>query len=188
MILENVRVSFVNLAEPKENLSGQLKYGCQVHIDKDDKANLARAKAGVDKAIAKGKSKMWAGKKPKFRYEPLRDGDQELEDGDQTDRSYEGVIFLNASKDPKYGKVGMVDSDLSPIMDADKIYSGCYCNVDVNPFPFSNSGNNGIGWGINNVMFVEDGDRLDGQQSTDQAFASLAPERDGEDEATDFDD
>jgi len=185
MILENVRVSFVHVVEPEENLSGDLKYSCQVHIEKDDKANLARVNAGVEKAIAKGKSKSWGGKKPKFRYEPLRDGDAELKSGDVTDKSYEGVMFLNASKDPKYGKVGLVDENLAPIIDSDKIYSGCYCNVDVNPFPYSNSGNNGVGWGLSNVMFVEDGDRLDGQQSANEAFASLAPET--AEEATDFD-
>lgn len=176
MILENVRVSFVNVVEPAENLSGDLKYSVQVHLSKDDEKNVKLAKAAVEKAIAKGKSSKWGGKKPKFRYEPLRDGDQELKDGDQEDKVYEGIFFFSATKDPKYGKPGVVDENLKPIMDAGKIYSGCYCNIDVNPFPFSSGGNNGVGWGLSNIMFVEDGDRLDGQQSAEDAFASLAPE------------
>jgi len=174
MILENVRVSFVNVIEPAETLSGDLKYSVQIHIGKDDKANVKAAQAAVEKTIKKGLAK-WGGKKPKFRYEPLRDGDVEIESGDQTDKVYAGIYFFSASKDPKYGKVGVVDENLKPIMDADKIYSGCYCNVDVNPFPYDNSGNKGVGWGLSNIMFVEDGDRLDGQQSAQDAFESLAP-------------
>lgn len=175
MILENVRVSFVNVIEPAETLSGGLKYSVQIHIQKDDKKNVKTAEAAIEKAVKKGLVK-WGGKKPKFRYEPLRDGDAELESGDQTDKVYAGIFFLSATKDPKYGKVGVVDQNLKPVMDADKIYSGCYCNVDINPFPYDNSGNKGIGWGLSNIMFVEDGDRLDGQQSAEDAFASLAPE------------
>lgn len=176
MILENVRVSFVHVVEPAPNLSGDLKYSCQVHIDKNDKENLKRAEVGIEKAIAKGMSSMWGGKKPKFRYEPLRDGDAELASGDLTDKCYENIFFFNASMDPKYGKPGVVDENLHPVMDANKIYSGCYVNIDVNPYPYDNSGNKGIGWGLANIMFVEDGDRLDGRQSAQDAFASLAPE------------
>ena len=175
-ILEKVRVSFVNVIEPAENLSGDLKYSAQIHIRNDDKANLERVQNAIDKAIVKGKSTKWGGKKPKFKYEPLRDGNAELKDGDQTDKCYEDVMFLSASKDPKYGKPGVVDENLQPIMDSSKIYSGCYCNVDINPFPFKSGGNAGIGWGLSNIMFVEDGDRLDGQQSAQDAFGSLAPE------------
>ncbi len=173
MILENVRVSFVSVFEPSENLSGDMKYSCQIHISKDDEKNVKLAQAAVDKAIAKGKTSKWGGKKPKFRYEPLRDGDQELKDGDQQDKVYAGIYFFSATNK---NKPGTVDENLKPIMDASKIYSGCYCNIDVNPFPYSNSGNNGVGWGLSNIMFVEDGDRLDGQQSAESAFASLAPE------------
>lgn len=174
MILKNVRVSFVSVVKPSANLSGDLKYSVQVHISKNDKANLALANEGIEKAIIKGKESKWGGKKPKFRYEPLRDGDAELASGDQTDKVYEGIYFFTATMDPAYGKPGVVDEHLNPVMDPDKIYSGCYCNVDVKPFPYDNSGNKGVGWGLSNIMFVRDGERLDGRQSAQDAFAGLA--------------
>lgn len=175
-ILTNVRVSFVNVVEPAENLSGDLAYSCQIHIQKDDKVNLKTIRDAIEKATKKGMSSVWGGKKPKFKYEPLRDGDAELESGDQEDKVYKGIFFLSASKKAAKGKPGVVDENLKPVMDADKIYSGCYCNIDVNNYPYDQAGNKGIGWGLNNIMFVEDGDRLDGQQSAQDAFASLAPE------------
>ncbi len=68
-----------------------------------------------------------------------------------------------------------MDENLQPVMDNDKFYSGCYVHIQVNPYPYKNSGNSGVGWGLQNVMFVEDGDRLDGRRTADEAFASLAP-------------
>lgn len=180
-ILEEVRVSFVNIVEPVANLSGDLKYSLQVHISKDDTANVKRAQELVDKAIAKGKATIWGGKVPKFRYQPLRDGDQELADGDQEAPCYKGVIFLNASSSFKF-KPGIVDENLQPVTDPDKIYSGCYCHVQLSAYPYKNSGNCGVGWGLQNVMFVSDGDRLDGRMDAKDAFASLAPETNNEDD------
>ena len=176
MILEKVRVSYVNFIEPQETLSGDLAYGCCVLIDKDDKENLARIKKAIDKAKEKGKSSKWGGKVPKFRNEPLRDGDQELKSGDRTGKEYENCYFFNCSMKANKGKPGLVTADLKPVMDGDTFYSGCYVNIDVNPYPFSFKGNSGIGWGLQNVMFVMDGDRLDGRQSATDAFASLAPD------------
>ena len=177
IILENVRVSYVAILEPKENLSGKEAYSCCVLIDKDDKANMDRVNKAVEKAIMKGKSTIWGGKKPSFRYDPVRDGDAELESGDRSGDEYKNHVFINPSMLASKGKPGVVDENLQPVMDIDKIYSGCFCHVEVNPFPFKNSGNTGIGWGLNNVMFVEDGDRLDGRRSAESAFANLAPQK-----------
>lgn len=188
IVLEHVRIAFVNIFEPAENLSGDLKYSLQVRIEKDDMNNVARARAAVEKAITKGMQTKWGGKKPVFRYEPLRDGDKEIESGEQTDKSLAGHYFFTANKDPKYGRPGIVDENLQPVMNTEKFYSGCYVNIDVNPFPYKNGGNNGVGWGLSNIMFVEDGDRLDGQRSAQDAFGSLAPatpEEAAEDTSTD---
>lgn len=176
VILENVRVSYVQIFEPKENLSGNDAYSLCALIDKDDKPNMDRINKAVEKAIMKGKSSIWGGKKPKFRYDPVRDGDAELESGDRTGDEHKNCFFINPSMLASKGKPGIVDENLHPVMNADKIYSGCYCNLEVNPFPFKNKGNCGIGWGLNNVMFVEDGDRLDGRRSAQSAFANLAPQ------------
>ena len=102
IILENVRIAFVNIIEPTENLKGDLKYSVQVRINKEDKLNIDRVKEAIEKAILKGKATKWGGKKPAFRYEPLRDGDKEIESGEQEDKSLAGYYFLSASKDPKY--------------------------------------------------------------------------------------
>jgi hypothetical protein len=45
-------------------------------------------------------------------------------------------------------------------------------------YPFDNSGNRGVGVGLNNVMVVEKGPRLDGRKSASEEFAEYAGERD----------
>ena len=161
-VLKNVRVSFVNVEEPVENLSGKMNYSVQILIDKSETETVETIQKAINKAIKKGKETKWGGKVPKFTYEPLRDGDIELEEGNVSDPSYAGCYFKNASRSEKQGKPGIIYGD--------KIYSGCYCHVDVSIYPFKAGGNAGIGWGLNNIMFSMDGDRLDGRVSAEKAF------------------
>lgn len=181
MITGVVRASYVVLKEAKENLSGQMKFSISLLVPKTDKKTIAALEADVAKAIQKGKETKWGGKKPKFRYDPIRDGDAEIASGDkEKGKGYEGCVFVNCSSDDPPGIAG---PDGKGTMDRDIIYSGCYVRADINAFPYANKGNSGVGWGLNNVMFVEDGDRLDGRQDAETAFADFAeegPEEEGE--------
>jgi len=186
IVLENIRVSFVNVITPKPNLSGADCYSLCALIDKDDEANMKRVRDAEKKAIAKGKSTLWGGKLPKFRYNPVRDGDAEIESGDREGDEYINHVFINPTMLAARGKPGTVDENLQPVMEEGKFYSGCYCHVEVSAYPFKKSGNSGVGWGLENIMFVSDGDRLDGRRSAESAFKSLAPQN-PEDAQTDFD-
>ena len=173
MITGKCIISYPALFEPKENPSGALKYSCTLLFEKSDTKSIEALQAAIDKAIEKGKQNIWKGKVPKFRYEPLRDGDAELADGTKDDQAYAGRYFLNcSSNDP----IGVVDAHAKPLMDQTRIYAGCIVRADINPFPYSNSGNNGIGWGLNNIMLVSDGKRLDGRQRAEDAFSKYATE------------
>lgn len=177
MVTAEMIISYPALFEPKPNPSGALKYSCSLLIDKSDTKGVKALQDAVDKAIAKGKDSRWDGKVPKFRYSPLRDGDEELESGEKTDKIYKGKLFLNCSSDEAPGVVG---PDAKPLMDQSKLYAGCVVRADINPFPYKNSGNSGIGWGLNNIMLVRDGERLDGRQNAEDAFGEYA--QDNEDD------
>jgi len=152
-----------------------MKYSCSLLIPKSDTAGVAEIEKAIQTAVEKGKSDLWKGKVPKFRYSPLRDGDEELKSGEKTDRSYEGHYFLNCSSNDA---PGLVDRKAKPAFDDDLIYAGCYVRADINAFPYSNGGNNGVGWGLNNVMFWADGERLDGRQRAEDAFGGFATDND----------
>jgi len=179
IILEDVVIAFVNIFDPEEDLDGVEKYSVQVRVHEDDKANVTRCEQAVKKAIEQGKKKLWGGKKPKFDNDPIRNGNKEyaeaVEDGrgGDFDKTLKDHIFFAAKKLPKYGKPGIVDENLQPVLDPEKFYSGVRVNLEVNPYPHKN---NGVAWGLANVMYVGEGDRLDGQQSAQDAFANLAPE------------
>ena len=172
MITNESIITFPVLFEPKPNLSGDMKYSCSLLIPKTDTDGVALINAEIDKAIAKGKTKIWGGSKPKFRYEPLRDGDDELASGDKKGSEYKGHYFINASANEDRPP-GVVDAKVQPLMDRNALYSGCIVRCDINAFPYKSGGNSGIGWGLNNVMLVKDGDRLDGRLDAVDAFSAF---------------
>lgn len=172
MITPEMVGSFIKVFEAEANLSGDLKYSVQLMISKQDKKGVAMIESAIAKAIAKGKDKRWGGKLPKFRYQPLRDGDAELESGEKDDASYKGMLFLNASCGAK-DKPQVVGPDAKILMDESLLYSGCIVRADISPFAYQNAGNSGIGWWLNSIMLVRDGKRLDGRQDAADAFAAF---------------
>jgi len=181
MITTKCRISYPNLITPKANPSGALKYSCCLLIPKSDTQGVKEIQNAIAAATARGKEKIWNNKVPPFRYKPLRDGDEELASGERSGREYEGHYFVNcSSNDPP----GIVDQRGKPAMVDDLVYAGCFVRADINPFPYKNSGNSGIGWGLNNVMFIHDGERLDGRMKAEDAFAAYATDepRTGDDE------
>ena len=172
MITPLMRISYPALFEPKANPSGKLKYSCSLLISKDDKAGIQQLQDAVNKAIQNGKEKLWKGKIPTFRYQPLRDGDAELASGDKTGAEYKNCMFLNCSSDEAPGVVQATGSGPKPLLDTQAIFAGCWVRADINPFPYDNSGNKGIGWGLNNILLVKEDERLDGRMRATDAFAN----------------
>ena len=175
MIVQNAIISFPNIFEPAEDLSGRLMYSCTLLINKTDKKMVEAILREIEKAKERGKQRVWGGKIPRFTYAPLRDGDKEIaEELKDKGKGYEGRFFFNPKSDTRPGIVG---PDLSPIMDKDQIYAGCIVHADVSPYPYKNGGNCGIGWWLNNIMLVKEcdpEDRLDGKQKAEVAFAEFA--------------
>ena len=178
MITGEAIISYPALFEPKATPSGALKFSCSLLFDKKDAQTIAELQEAVDRAIVKGKDTKWSGKLPKFRYQPLRDGDAELEAGDKTDPIYQGKVFFNCSSDVIPGVVG---PDARALMNQNSVYAGCVVRGDVNPFPYKHSGNSGIGWGLNNIMLIADGPRLDGRMAAEDAFNKFGAAEDGSD-------
>jgi len=176
MITPEMIISYPALFEPKPNPSGKLKYSCSLLIDKDDKEGCKQLFNAVEKAKEKGKATIWSNKIPPFRYEPIRDGDKELESGEKTDPVYKNKYFLNCSSDTAPGVVQATAQGPKPLMDTETLFAGCFVRADINPFPYKNSGNSGIGWGLNNILLLREGPRLDGRMRAVDAFADFKEE------------
>lgn len=160
------RISFANIWEPRSINDSEPKYSVSCLIPKDDRDTVARIEKAVEAAKEEGKNRRWNGRIPPNLKLPLRDGDTDRPD----DENYEGCYFLNATsrEAPQ-----VVDRRVQPVTDPMMVYSGCYCNVSINFYPFNANGNRGVAAGLGNVQFVRDGERLSGRTGADADFEAL---------------
>ena len=166
------RATYAFVFEPRETPSGEMKFQICLIFPKDTNlksvcqsiVNAAAAKFGADHS-----------KWPKNLKSPIRDGDEER-DG----KEYENAWFMNAGNK---NQPGIVDLQMQPIMSSDEFFSGCYCRASLNFYGYDQSGNKGVGTGLNNILKTKVGERLDGQTSAEEDFKEYAVE---DDEAVDF--
>lgn len=170
--LGEVRFSYPNVFVPRDDNNGKAKYSCCVLISKDNTAAIDLLTQKINAAKALGKTKCWEGKIPAVLKGPLHDGDEERHD----DPAFAGHYFFNCSSVNKPG-VAVLDAGLltDAIPGGDDFYAGCYGAVVINLFPYSNSGNRGVGVGLTNVVKTRDGERLaGGSASVEDSFGDLA--------------
>lgn len=117
----------------------------------------------IDRVV---KGRKWNGKIPTNLKLPLSDDDIDRPDAE----NYEGHMFFNAtSKDAPQ----IVDRKVQPILDPLECGSGDYCNVSVNFYGFSASGNRDVAAGLGNIQKVRDGERLSGRANASADFDEL---------------
>lgn len=163
-----VRFGYANVHTPKRNGDSEKEYySTMIIIDKEDKETIQAIVKAIDAAAERGKSDKWSGKIPANLKKPLRDGDEERPDSEEL----QGKFFLNAKT---LRKPGIVKKDeflgTVAIEDPAEFYSGCFGQATINFYPYTFSGNKGIGVGLNNLLFLEDGDALSGGGSASSDF------------------
>ncbi|MDH6354689.1 hypothetical protein M2132_001018 [Dysgonomonas sp. PH5-45] len=166
VITGKVRASYANVFEPKAIKAGDKpKYSISLIISKDDVATVKAIKEAIAKATESGKVNLWGGKVPNNMKEVLKDGDAYYPD----DAAYANSYFIGASSDTK---PGIVDKKKRNITDEDEFYSGCYCLASVNFYPYNfENVSKGVGCGLNNLLKVEDGEKLAGRSNATSDFA-----------------
>ncbi|USL89272.1 hypothetical protein vBBceSLY1_00053 [Bacillus phage vB_BceS_LY1] len=181
-----VRLSYANVFHAKAINGGEEKYSTAVLIPKSDKKTLKKIQDAVNEAKEQGKKDKWGGKIPANAKLPLRDGDEEFPE----DEAYAGHYFLNASNKQKPGIAKPTGKDskgktiFTPITDETEVYSGCYCKLSLNFYPFNANGNKGVAVGLNHIVKVQDGEPLGGGASLENDFEEedFEIEIDGDDE------
>lgn len=168
-----VRLSYVHLFQPHANQPGQEpKYSTTILIPKSDTATMQRIHAAIAAAIEKGVAGAWNGARPPQPKTPIWDGDGVRQNGEPFGPECKGHWVLTASSKTQQA---IVDLNMNPIIDQTQVYSGMYARVNINFFPYSNSGNRGIGAGLGPVQKLADGEPLGGRISAEQAFGQAAP-------------
>lgn len=170
VITGKVRFSYANVWEPKSINDGEKTYSISLVIPKSDKRTIQAINKAVESAKTAGISK-FGGKLPPSLKLPLRDGDIERPD----DEVYKNSYFVNANCKTQ---PGIIDKAGRPIIDVSEFYSGCYGHASVTFYAFNINGNKGIACGLNNLMKVEDGEKLGGISRAEDDFAELIQEDD----------
>lgn len=145
-----VRLSFVQLWEPKADKKGDKFYSCCVMVPKSDKATVKAIKEATEAA----KSAKWGTKAPKGLKLPLRDGDEE-KDGPE----FEGMYFFNCKTK---SKPGIIDAKREEILDEGEVYSGVWGKVLVDLYPFEGDEAKGIAVGLKAFQKLKDDAPLSG--------------------------
>ena len=160
VVTGKVRVSYwkADIGETNK-LNGKHEFSTQIIIDKSDTETVNAIKAAAKAALVE----KFGDRIPKNIRNPLRDGDEETnQDGSPKGPAYEGKFFMNVKSTKR---PGIVDTKGRELADG-KIKSGDYVRVSLNSYGYSNAGNNGVSLGLNNVLFVEEGDQLGGGRSS----------------------
>ena len=154
-----VRLSYANLAKPQTpSNGGDPKYSAVLLIPKKDK-NTVEALKKCYKEVYDNNSSMLGDYDLKSLIR-MYDGDGASPSGKKYQDAYHGFWVLNASN---VRKPKMIDAAGEEILDvAEELYSGVWARVGITLYPYSNSGNTGIGVSLDIVKKHHDDDPLGG--------------------------
>jgi hypothetical protein len=90
----------------------------------------------------------------------------------QPDRpEFKDMVYINCSSTRRPGVVQPNGSGgLEQVTLDDDIYSGCKVKAVITVYPFDKKENKGIGFGLQNVLVVEKGEKLAGGKSAEEDF------------------
>lgn len=163
-----VRLSYAHIFEPKSINGSDPKYSVSLIIPKSDNQMIKVFEQAINNAKELGKAK-WGGKIPSNLKLPLRDGDEDRPE----DEAYKNSYFINANSNTAPQVVGTEKDKATGkaiALGPDDVYSGCYCRVSINFYPFNVNGNRGIACGLNSIQKIEDGEPLAGGGAAEDDF------------------
>lgn len=154
MIIDNVRLAYSHLEEPRAAAEGaEPKYSVTMIIPKNH-PRVAEIKEAMKAAV----QNKWNGKPPKGLRSPLRDGDETDDAGERLKGpEFTDAYFLNASNKKAVEVVAGKDRTRAS---SEHMRSGNYASVKVGFYGYDTAGNRGVGCGLNGVWITRRGEPL----------------------------
>lgn len=181
VVTKRVRLSFVNLAEPKKigDTDKDARYSVTCIIPKtlngQEHPTVTAIKNAIKAAAEAGAQKHFGGRVPTNVKNTLKDGDTEVDDlgvlKNEKYPEYKGNYYIRVSTKftPKiFDENG--NQMLDPEVIREKIFSGCYGQVSMSFYAYHNEANRGVSAALCNVKFLDgkEEDRLTAQLSGDE--------------------
>ncbi len=167
ILTSEATLAFPNVAEAKADKKGNMKYSAVLLFDKA-KSSVENIKA----LIIKTRNAKWSDPAiwPSLKL-GLKDGDKPNTMG-KIPNGFAGHWVVNVTS--KY-KPTLGDEFAKPFMgDAkEKFYPGCKVIAQVNAFSYSDSGNAGVGIGLQCLQFVGHGKRLVEHADVSRIFTAV---------------
>lgn len=188
--LLNVRLAFPNLAEPREDLKGDMKYGCTLIVDESDMQTVMAKITQAMKMIAKTSTKLPLSPKTKEHYETaikltrgekikgqyFRDGNLSMSSDGEIYNGFEDKFSMSVSTFAeeteaegvyKY-KIPVIfyDQNGDKIVDMSKVkstfYAGCYvaARLTLAAYARPDKGAWGFSKYFSAIRFLRDGESL----------------------------
>ena len=130
-------------------------------------ADLSTIKEAMKQAklLKYGSKENW----PEDLISPVNNGDDPKFEGKE---GYKGHWAIKASTSED-NRPGVVDEDGEPILDASKFYPGCYARACVFAYCWEYMGKEGVGFILDHVQKLNDGDSFGGKKSAEQVFGPV---------------
>lgn len=174
-----VRVSYPQIFTPKTFQAGQTpRFSIVLMIDKTNKEQMDFMK-GLYKDATEVLNEKWPDPNTRPRI-PLTGHDSSLfKDGDiacnkqgiplkEKNPEYAGHYIIRAGTTTK---PVVVNRSRAPISDANEVYGGCWCNVNINTYSFNQQQNKGVTIGLNGVQKWKDDESFgSGRPAVDEMF------------------
>lgn len=163
-----VRASYAHVFQPHAAPgSSDAKYSVTLLIPKTDTITLNSIYREIEFAKQAGIQKTFGGVLPPVIKVPIYDGDGTRPNGEPFGEECRGHMVLRASSREQ---PSVVDLNVQPILNPAELYSGCYIRASINFFAYNQSGNRGIGCGLDAVQKIEDGEPLTSRVTAAEAF------------------
>ena len=160
------RISYARINDAYESRNGRERYSLVCLIPKTDTETIENINHAVSEAFRKGLAVKWNDAAPDNTSMPIHDGDEER----AGDEAYAGMLFINASNSVR---PELVDRNVEEITDRSRVYSGCYCNVMLDMYPFKSETASGIAAELGNIQLVKEGVPLSTRRTAKDDFKVL---------------
>lgn len=166
------RASYVHLFQKHAFDNQTPSYSIRLLMPKTDTDSYNALINCYQQTVQQGIQTKWGGKQPAKLGFSIYDGDQlNPHNNEPFGPECAGHWVINTRNTTS--KPTVVDTNHNAILDEGMVYPGCWVRASLSMYPYSASGNNGIGIGVEAVQFLQDGEPFaNGPVDTQQVFAA----------------